>query len=124
MIFVSYELGSKGYQFWDTAHQYFKISHDVKFEESIFPVKEKSLPQMGPAPSSDRQFLKELNEDSDSDPRLVTLDQPLIGPTSPGQSTPKAQLPQPVIPPAPPGGSQVPLPDMGTAPTPQYSLCP
>ena len=84
MIFVSYELGSKGYQFWDTAHQHFKISRDVKFEESIFPVKEKSLPQTGPAPSSDCQFLKELNEDSDSDPRLVTLDQPPQSPLSPG----------------------------------------
>ena len=36
MIYVSYKLGSKGYQFWDAAHQCFKISHDVKFEESIF----------------------------------------------------------------------------------------
>ena len=82
-------------------------------------MKEKSL-----APLSDHQFLNTPNGNSDSEPGLVTLDQPLIGPTSPGQSTPKAQLPQPVIPPAPPGGSQVPLPDMGTAPTPQYSLCP
>ena len=34
MIFVGYEPGSKGYQFWDTAHQHFEISHDVKFEET------------------------------------------------------------------------------------------
>ena len=40
MIFVGYEPGSKGYQFWDTAHQCFEISHDVKVEETQFPVKE------------------------------------------------------------------------------------
>ena len=34
MIFVGYETGSKGYQFWDAAHQHFVISHDVKFEET------------------------------------------------------------------------------------------
>ena len=33
-IFVVYEPGSKGYQFWDAAHQRFKISRDVKFEET------------------------------------------------------------------------------------------
>ena len=32
MIFIGYEPGSKGYQFWDTAHQCFKISCDVKFD--------------------------------------------------------------------------------------------
>ena len=40
MIFVGYELGSKGYQFWDAAHQWFEISCDVKFDETLFPVKE------------------------------------------------------------------------------------
>ena len=40
MIFVGFEPGSKGYQCWDAAHQHFKISHDVKFEETQFPVKE------------------------------------------------------------------------------------
>ena len=34
MIFVGYEPGSKGYQFWDAAHQHFDISNDVKFDES------------------------------------------------------------------------------------------
>ena len=111
MIFVGYEPGSKGYQFWDAAHQHFKISHDVKFKESIFPVKEKSL-----APLSDHQFLNTPNGNSDSEP--------LIGPTSPGPSAPRAQLPHPVIPPASPSGSQVSLPDVGPAPTSQYSLYP
>ena len=34
MIFVGYEPGSKGYQFWDAAHQRFKTSRDVTFEET------------------------------------------------------------------------------------------
>ena len=50
IIFISYKLGSKGYQFWDAAHQHFKSSHDMKFKESIFPVKEKSLARPGLAP--------------------------------------------------------------------------
>ena len=40
MIFIDYKLGSKGYQFWDAAHKHFKISCDVKFEETLFPGKE------------------------------------------------------------------------------------
>ena len=39
MIFVGYEPGSKGYQFWNAAHQHFKISCDVKFKETQFPAK-------------------------------------------------------------------------------------
>ena len=37
MIFVGYELGSKGYQFWDAAHHRIEISRDVKFDETLFP---------------------------------------------------------------------------------------
>ena len=40
MIFIGYEPGSKGYQFWDAAHQCIEISHDVKFNETLFPVQE------------------------------------------------------------------------------------
>ena len=40
MIFVGYKPGSKGYQFWDAAHQRIEISHDVKFNETLFPAKE------------------------------------------------------------------------------------
>ena len=65
MIFIRYELGSKGYQFWDTAHQCFKISHNVKFEETCFPAKEMTLAQPGPAPSSSHQIPK-LDNVSDS----------------------------------------------------------
>ena len=34
MIFIGYEPGSKGYQFWDAAHHRIKISCDVKFDET------------------------------------------------------------------------------------------
>ena len=45
MIFIGYEPGSKGYQFWDTAHQHIEISRDVKFNETLFPVKEATKSQ-------------------------------------------------------------------------------
>ena len=57
MIFVRYETGSKGYQFWDTAHQHFEISCDVKFEETQFPVKEMKLTQSTPVAA---RFLNEI----------------------------------------------------------------
>ena len=40
MIFVGYELGSKGYQSWDAAHHCIEISCDVKFNETQFPAQE------------------------------------------------------------------------------------
>ena len=40
MIFIGYKPGSKGYQFWDAAYHHIKISHDVKFNETLFPAKE------------------------------------------------------------------------------------
>ena len=126
VIFVSYELGSKGYQFWDAANRHFKISCDVKFDESQFPVKEKSLAQPGSASLNDHQFSKKSTQgESDDNLGLVTLDQPPQGPTSPGPPAPVAQPPQPLILPlSPPGESILTLPDMGTAPTPWYSLRP
>ena len=53
MIFIGYEPGSKGYQFWGAAHQHFEISCDVKFKETQFPVKELKQSQSFLAPSSD-----------------------------------------------------------------------
>ena len=82
MIFVGYEDGSKGYVFWDAAHRHIKISRDVKFKETQFPVKEMIL-----APSSDRQFLESDNESDSSGLVLVKLVQPPTRPPSPGQST-------------------------------------
>ena len=76
MIFVGYEDRSKGYVFWDTAHQHFEISHDVKFKETQFPTKEMILAQPDLAPLSDHQHLESDNESDSSGLDLVKLIQP------------------------------------------------
>ena len=48
MIFVSYENLSKGWQFWDAKNRRIKISRDVKFDESQFPLR-KDLDQKNPS---------------------------------------------------------------------------
>ena len=125
MIFIGYEPGSKGYQFWDAAQQRFKISHDVKFEETLFPVKELKLTQLIPVPLSDCQIPESDNESDSSRLDLVNLAQPPTRPPSQGLpasgSTPHGpQCARPLSPPiAPPWalrGSHTPLPDMETAP--------
>ena len=37
MIFVGYELSTKGYKFWDPEIQSVVVSHDVTFDETSFP---------------------------------------------------------------------------------------
>ena len=105
MIFVGYEPGSKGYQFWDAAHQRIGISRDVKFNETQFPVQEakKNRASRNDPPISE--------SDSDSDQSGLELDipvQPPPRPPTPGQSTsPKQTHPNPPIaPPAVPQGAQ------------------
>ena len=132
MIFVGYEPGSKGYQFWDAAHQCFEISHDVKFEETQFPAKESKLTQSIPAPSSDHQLPESDNESDSSGLDPVSLVQPPTRPPHPGQtaSAPSPQSARPPSPPLPraPQGSNASLPDMETAPlqppAPRYSFHP
>ena len=85
MIFIGYEPGSKGYQFWDTVHQCVKICHDVKFEETQFPVKESKLTQLVLAPLSDCQIPESDNESDSSGLDLVNLAQAPTRPPSPGQ---------------------------------------
>ena len=118
MIFVEYEPGSKGYQFWDTAHQHFQISHDVKFEETQFPAKEIKLTQPALVPSSDHQIPGSDNESDSSGPDLVNLAQPHTRSPSPGLSalgqpailSQSAQPLSPLIsPPQAPRGSNAPL---------------
>ena len=137
MIFVGYEDGSKGYIFWDAAHQQFEIFHDVKFEETRFPAKEMILAQPDPVPLSDHQFLESDNGSDSSGLDLVKLVQPPTRLPSPGQSAPAVTAPsRPAIAMSPPGAPpRTPpsvswrtsaLPDVETAPlqppTPQYSL--
>ena len=84
MIFVGYEPGSKGYQFWDAAHQRFEISCDVKFEETQFPAKELKPIRSVPAPLSDHQITESDNESDSSGLDAVNLAQPLTRPPSQG----------------------------------------
>ena len=83
MIFVGYELGSKGYQFWDAAHHCIEISRDVKFDDTLFPVKEvtKSWTSMNDPPISTSD-----NDSDESDMELVIPIQSSPRPPSPGQS--------------------------------------
>ena len=123
MIFIGYELGSKGYQFWDAAHQCFEISRDVKFKETL---------------SCERIKIGTIKRPPNSlGLDLVNLAQPPNRPPSPGlpASGQSVQLSQCARPPSPPfaphrapQGSNTPLPDMGTAPlqppAPRYSFQP
>ena len=129
MIFIGYEPGSKGYQFWDTAHQRFEISHDVKFKETHFPAKESKLTQSISVPLSDRQIPESDNESDSSGLDLANLSNPPQIPTpnqtAPGPSSQSTRPPSPPLPGAPWGTVQ-PLSDMTAShqpPTPQYSFC-
>ena len=133
MILVSDKPGSKRYQFWDAANWCFEISHDVKFEESHFPAKEKAtvekkfLENPKTTTTSHCQIPQELNDDSDlSNLDLVNLTHPTQGPPKPGPPAQRTPQPQPpVVPPlALTRSTNVPLPDEGAAPTPWYSLHP
>ena len=115
MIFVGYEPGSKGYQFWDAAHQQFKIFCDVKFEESQFSAKElKMVKEPIQAPLSDLPISQSDDESDTSGLDLVNLDQSPTMPPTHGQPTPQQSviLPlqspscQPLAPPLAASGSQ------------------
>ena len=83
MIFVGYELGSKGYQFWDAAHHHIEISHDVKFNETLFPAKEATTSW---ASENDPPISMSDNESDELGLELVIPAQPSPSPPSPGQS--------------------------------------
>ena len=106
MIFVGYEPGSKGYQFWDAAHHRIEISRDVKFNETLFPAQEATKNQA----SKNDPPISESDSDSDqSGLELVIPAQPSPRPPSPGQSTPpKTQTHPnpPIAPPVVPQGAQ------------------
>ena len=132
MIFIGYEPGSKGYQFWDAAHHHIEISHDVKFDENLFPEEEamKSWASQTDPPISESD-----NESDNGGLDLVIPAQSSPRPPSPGQSTLKpsgsqmqTHLNPPIASPAVQLGSQSSrsgkLPAQPEPPTPQYSLCP
>ena len=73
MIFVGCENLSKGWQFWDAKNQRIEISHDVKFDESRFPLC-KDLDQRNPSAVEKRQSIspsQRLETTDDSCDQLV-----------------------------------------------------
>ena len=123
MIFIGYESGSKGYQFWDAAHRRFEISHDVKFDETLFPAKEAMKSQTS---SNDLPISYSDNESETSGVELVISPQSSQRPPIPGQSATPSQPPsqpvagpssQPSIPSEQPAHSQVPEPRYSFQPT-------
>ena len=110
MIFVGYKLGSKGYQFWDAAHHRIKISHDVKFNETLFPAKEANNNW---ASENDLPISESGNESDTSGLELVIPAQSSPRPPSPGQSALRTSGSQmqthpnpPIAPPVVPQGAQ------------------
>ena len=83
MIFVGYEPGSKGYQFWDAAHHRIEISRDVKSNETLFPVQEVTKCQ---ALQNDLPISESDNESDNLGLELVIPAQSPPRPPSPGQS--------------------------------------
>ena len=110
MIFVGYELGSKGYQFWDAAHHCIKISCDVKFNETLFPAKEAT---MSHASINDPPISESDNESDTLGLELVIPAHSSLRPPSPGQSALRPSVSQsqthlnpPIAPPAVQPGAQ------------------
>ena len=110
MIFVGYEPGSKGYQFWDAAHQHIEISCDVKFNESLFPAQEAKKNQ---ASLNDLPISESDNESDNLGLDLVIPAPSSTRPPSPGQSAlrpsgsqSQTHLNPPIAPPAVPPGLQ------------------
>ena len=110
MIFVGYEPGSKGYQFWDAAHHHIEISSNVKFDETLFPVKEVTTSW---ASENDLPISESDNESDNLGLELVIPAQSSPWPPSPGQSALRpsgsqmqTHLNPPIAPPAVPQGAQ------------------
>ena len=132
MIFIGYELGSKGYQFGDAAHHRIEISRDVKFDETQFPVTEATKSQ---ASLNDLPISESDNDSDNSGLELVIPAHSSPWPPSPGQSALGSQNPAaithpnpPIAPPvvqlgSQPSGSGA-SPTAPSIPTPRYSLCP
>ena len=72
-----------GYQFWDAAHCCIEISHDVKFNETLFPAKEATKSW---ASENDPPISESDNESDNSGLELVIPAPSSPQPPSPGQS--------------------------------------
>ena len=122
MIFVGYEPGSKGYQFRDTA----PMLQNFPWCEIWWILISCKRKVTGTAGTGTIEWLPISRTIKSGRLRWqFRPSQPLPCPPSPGWPTQVAQPPQPpILPLAPPGGLRLALPDVGTALTPWYSLCP
>ena len=101
MIFISYESGSKGYQFWDKDNQSIIISCDVKFNESIFPIR-KDLDYKNPFTDEKRQSTSVENWNTDSNNSDTTINKGLVIPTMSDSDDHRPSQPAPHPPGTPP----------------------
>ncbi|TBU47018.1 hypothetical protein BD309DRAFT_552492 [Dichomitus squalens] len=127
MTFVGYADGTKGYLFWNPAKHSIVVSHDVTFNESVFPARKE--PGNRPVTPGDNPFpdLQDDNSSSDSssdsegspsnegfritlpDGNEIDFDDlepaqpppPQRPPTPPAQEQPQLQQPPPVEQPPP-----------------------
>ncbi|TFY52466.1 hypothetical protein EVJ58_g10003 [Rhodofomes roseus] len=103
MIFVGYELGSKGYRFWNPATRSIVVSRDVTFDEETFPAHKdlgnnpKSLDKPFDEPPEDAN-----SEDSDSEDLPIPVPIPEHEPEPEDHPEPVGDIPQPQPDPVPP----------------------
>ena len=100
MIFIGYKNLLKGWQFWDAKNQHIKISRDVKFNKSRFPLR-KDLDQRNPSAVEKRWSISpSQRSESTNDSR----DQPVPGAMSDSDSE-YLSAPVPPKPKTPPSSS-------------------
>ena len=102
MTFISYEPGSKGYQFWDKDSRSVVISCDVKFDESKFPNR-KDLDYKNPFTDKKRRSISVKNRRKTTDESDTDTEEGLvIPPTSDSDDNHRPLRPAPPPPGAPP----------------------
>ena len=80
MTFIGYELGSKGYQFWDKDSRSVMISRDVKFDESKFPYR-KDLDYKNPFADETRRSISVKNRRKTTDESDTDTEEGLVIPS-------------------------------------------
>ena len=102
MTFIGYELGSKGYQFWDRDSRSVVISRDVKFDESKFPYR-KDLDYDSPFADKKRRSISVKNRRKTADESDTDTEEGLVIPsTSDSDDDHRPSHPAPPLPGAPP----------------------
>ena len=102
MTFISYEQGSKGYQFWDKDSRSVVISRDVKFNKSKFPHR-KDLDYKNPFANEKRRSISVKNRRKTTDESDTDTKEGLVIPsTSDSDDDHRPSHPAPPPPPVPP----------------------